>query len=396
MKNWLVVCPTEIEYEETKNVFKKYDKGESCCTDMEDLYVFYFPKDIIYVLRGGIGRTLSTSRVTSALTLLDIHAVVVLGTCGALNGLSVGTTVYATKCNFGDFNTFDEVNYLGCAASDEKFLSENKKPLSLKQSLDFYGIKKVKAVSVDHIVDGDERAKLGEQYSIVDMESANISTVCRMFNKEFLSIRTVTDVDNFKDYEKNAKIAAKNSAMVFAKAITKSVSNADILNALGSHCYLNFPKKGVNFVDISGILETPEYFKYVLSKMKEYIPSQTTKLVAIESRGFLFASPLAVELNIPLVMVRKKGKLPGILTKVEYKKEYGKDELYYQNIAFNKNDKVVIIDDLGFTYNTVKALRQSLVNYGVEVLTIVVAGALQYPDDLLGVEYALDLVTQEK
>ena len=86
----------------------------------------------------------------------------------------------------------------------------------------------------------------------------------------------------------------------------------------------DFPKKGILFYDITGVLVNPEAFKFVLEKCYEiYKDAKIDAVAGVESRGFIFAAPLAEKLGIPLVLIRKKGKLPGDTYECSYALEYG-------------------------------------------------------------------------
>lgn len=108
----------------------------------------------------------------------------------------------------------------------------------------------------------------------------------------------------------------------------------------------DFPKKGVLFEDFSPLLRDPELLKLCISLLKTRCHDRFDVVVGLESRGFILGSLLAYELNIPFVMVRKAGKIPGETYTVEYEKEYGKDAFSLSQTAINQGDRVLIIDDL--------------------------------------------------
>ncbi|MBQ2081913.1 MAG: adenine phosphoribosyltransferase, partial [Treponema sp.] len=90
----------------------------------------------------------------------------------------------------------------------------------------------------------------------------------------------------------------------------------------------DFPKPGVLFYDITGILRHPEAFKYSIDRMTEiYAGKKIDAVAGIESRGFIFAAPFAERMEIPLVLIRKKGKFPGKTYSCSYSLEYGKAEV---------------------------------------------------------------------
>ena len=115
----------------------------------------------------------------------------------------------------------------------------------------------------------------------------------------------------------------------------------------------NFPKKGILFQDITSITDDQKLFKEVVTKLKEYsIKNNITKIAGIEARGFIFGSAAAIQSNLPFIPIRKKGKLPGKIYKQKYKLEYGIDEIEVHKNAANKEDKILIIDDLIATGGT--------------------------------------------
>ena len=132
----------------------------------------------------------------------------------------------------------------------------------------------------------------------------------------------------------------------------------------------HWPKQGVMFRDITTLLENPDAFAYVIQKFREeYSSKNITKIVGIDSRGFIFGSALARELHLPLVLVRKKGKLPAETVSQEYQLEYGTDKVEIHKNSIQKGDKVLIVDDLIATGGTAVAACQL-----VEKLDGIVAG----------------------
>jgi len=118
----------------------------------------------------------------------------------------------------------------------------------------------------------------------------------------------------------------------------------------------DFPKKGIAFYDISSILAAPKEFNKIVNKMAiEVKKLKANTIVGIDSRGFIFAAAVAYKLKLKLVMIRKKGKLPGKTFSIDYNLEYGNNQLEIQKDMLDKNDKVVIIDDIFATSGTIQA-----------------------------------------
>lgn len=130
----------------------------------------------------------------------------------------------------------------------------------------------------------------------------------------------------------------------------------------------NFPKDGILFKDITPLLAEPAAFQYVLKQMSTYIEQKNVNAIAaIESRGFIFASPIAQMLNLPFVLVRKPGKLPAKTKTVEYSLEYGSGKLEIHEDAIRPGMKVAIVDDLLATGGTARGARDLIAKCGGSV-----------------------------
>ncbi|MCS6857044.1 MAG: adenine phosphoribosyltransferase [Sandaracinaceae bacterium] len=118
----------------------------------------------------------------------------------------------------------------------------------------------------------------------------------------------------------------------------------------------DFPKPGVVFRDITPLLADPEAYRLAISLMRQSVEElRPQAIVAIESRGFLFGAPLALELGLPLVPVRKRGKLPRAVQRVEYALEYGTDALEMHRDVLRPGLRTLIVDDVLATGGTARA-----------------------------------------
>ena len=118
----------------------------------------------------------------------------------------------------------------------------------------------------------------------------------------------------------------------------------------------NYPIKGVMFRDITTLLNNSGGFRAAIDEfVNRYKDIKIDKIVAIESRGFIIAAPLAYLLNVGLVLIRKPGKLPSKTIVQDYELEYGTDRIEVHMDAINKGDKVLIVDDLIATGGTAEA-----------------------------------------
>ncbi|MGM0441532.1 MAG: adenine phosphoribosyltransferase [Elusimicrobiota bacterium] len=118
----------------------------------------------------------------------------------------------------------------------------------------------------------------------------------------------------------------------------------------------DFPKDGVQFKDITTLIKNRDAFKESIDWMcSNYKNKKVDKVLAVESRGFIFGAPVALQLNAGLILVRKEGKLPAESLRVKYELEYGEDVLEMHKDALEPKDNVIIVDDLLATGGTTEA-----------------------------------------
>lgn len=139
----------------------------------------------------------------------------------------------------------------------------------------------------------------------------------------------------------------------------------------------DFPVKGINFRDVTTLFKSHECLEIMLEELYEiYKDKGITKIVGIESRGFIMASALAVKLGAGIVLCRKPGKLPAETIQESYSKEYGTDTIEIHKDAIDENDVVLLHDDLLATGGTMKAAynlvkkfnpKQIYVNFIIEI-----------------------------
>ena len=130
----------------------------------------------------------------------------------------------------------------------------------------------------------------------------------------------------------------------------------------------DFPIKGIIYYDITSVLAKPEAFQYCIECMVDIYSEKCIDAVAcIEARGFLFASPFAVRMGIPLIPIRKKGKLPGITLSKKYDLEYAQAEIEVHRADIPEGKRILLVDDLIATGGTLDASRALLNAGGAEV-----------------------------
>ena len=121
----------------------------------------------------------------------------------------------------------------------------------------------------------------------------------------------------------------------------------------------DFPKPGIGFKDITPILLDAGLFGRAVELMAApYAGAGISRVVSIESRGFIFGAPIALRLGAGLVPIRKPGKLPAATQRVDYALEYGTDALEMHNDAVGPRDRVLVIDDVLATGGTAAAAGQ--------------------------------------
>jgi adenine phosphoribosyltransferase len=133
----------------------------------------------------------------------------------------------------------------------------------------------------------------------------------------------------------------------------------------------DFPKAGILFKDITPLLQNRDAFRYTLDQMTElYKDAQVDVVVGIESRGFIFAAPLADRLHAGFVLVRKLGKLPADTISAEYALEYGTNTMEMHLDAIKPGQRVLIVDDLLATGGTVGATAKLVEQLGGVVVAL--------------------------
>lgn len=130
----------------------------------------------------------------------------------------------------------------------------------------------------------------------------------------------------------------------------------------------DFPKPGILFYDVTSIFTDPQAFRFVINQMLDsYLKEKIDGVIAIEARGFLLGSCFALERKLPLVLARKKGKLPGKTVSEDYALEYGHATLEIHTQDLIAGEKYLIIDDLVATGGTLEAVAKMVERQGAKV-----------------------------
>ena len=129
----------------------------------------------------------------------------------------------------------------------------------------------------------------------------------------------------------------------------------------------DFPKKGISFKDISPMLKEPQVLRKAVKRIGSQWDGQIDAIAALDARGFIFGGMLAFDMDLPLVMLRKIGKLPGATIRVSYDLEYGSAILEAGVDAFSKDCRVLVTDDLLATGGTANAACRLVEACGAKV-----------------------------
>lgn len=143
----------------------------------------------------------------------------------------------------------------------------------------------------------------------------------------------------------------------------------EVLDSIKS--YPDFPKKGILFRDLMPLLSKPDIFSNLINDMSSNsIFNDSDAIIAIDARGFIFGSGIALNLKKPLIVARKPGKLPGEIYEEKYNLEYGSNSLSIQKESIDKFEKFVIVDDLLATGGTIKCVESIIKNAGKKILGV--------------------------
>ena len=141
----------------------------------------------------------------------------------------------------------------------------------------------------------------------------------------------------------------------------------------------NWPEPGVTFRDIAPLFKDPKALRIVVDALAQrYINTGVTHIAALDARGFLIGGILAYQLNLPLILVRKKDKLPGPTLRQEYQLEYGTATVEVQTDACAAGDRILIVDDLIATGGSILAAATLLRQLGAQIVEA--AAIIDLPD----------------
>jgi len=387
---YIILCPMEKEFNSICDTFKKYGCQEISSEDYSyQAKAFHFYKDLdLLVVKLGLGRTVSCYNFGMILHDHPNSSFILAGVCGAISpNLRLGNVVMPKNIIVGDFKV-ETPNFFGIEAEDCKSKILDCKPLKeifeegpiyhndypLYYDYDRFDAIEADFISIDRFADEDMKQKLMKlgdcKSKIVDMETASIYWLYKANRKpgtNFYPIRAVADVANpsintITDYNNGLAMALDKMSMTVFQFISQIVLDGEISNL---SWIKNFPKEGIDFLDIQSILANPELLRLCAINMGLLFKGKFNKVIALDARGFIFGSIISTYFNVPLVMARKKGKLPAETVEATYAKEYGTDTLEIEKEYLSKEDEILIVDDIAVTYGSINAVVSMLKNLGI-------------------------------
>ena len=155
--------------------------------------------------------------------------------------------------------------------------------------------------------------------------------------------------------------------------------------------YQDYPKKGIEFKDLLGIIQEPKIFKELILKMSSsQIIKNAEAIISIDARGFIFGSAISMQASKPMIVARKPGKLPGKLLKKKYSLEYGENSLTIQKKALERYNSYAIVDDLLATGGTVNCVSELLKSNNKEVVGLLVVVELMKLEGRLKLDFPVE------
>ena len=155
--------------------------------------------------------------------------------------------------------------------------------------------------------------------------------------------------------------------------------------------YKDFPKEGIEFKDVLGIIQEPRIFKELILEMSSsQIIKNAEAIISIDARGFIFGSAISLQVSKPMIVARKPGKLPGELVEKNYSLEYGENKLSIQKKALKKYSSYAIVDDLLATGGTVNCVSKILESNNKKVVGVLVVVELMKLEGKLKLNYPVE------
>ena len=339
----------------------------------------------VLISKIGIGRAASSYNFGKIESQYLPKKVIICGVAGACTrGLHIGDVVYNKISKVIDFNLGEQIpSGLSKSENDGFDYKEKIEYTPIEES--FFSLNQVMPsaiVTTDSFVYEEQKQKISEEMNniiriAVDMESAHLYYLCRKQNIPCIVFRGISDEmegEAESDFEANLPIAAENAAEITWSYIME-MDNAknEILSKI--EFVKDFPKKGVNFLDIQSILKYPEAVDLVMDELVARVcnmENKITKIVALDARGFILGTLLADRLNLPLIMARKKGKLPTECYESAYEKEYGTDIIQIEKSALAEGDRILVADDIAVTFGSVNSVIDCVEQAKAKVVGIAV------------------------
>lgn len=372
-------------------------KAKSLSEISVNLYRNVKDKNPIHILiaKIGIGRAASSFALGNLLQKYSIKKVIVCGVAGACSEtLEIGDVVYNAQSRVLDFNLGYNI-ISGLSTLENEDFPYGEKILYTECEESFFRLFKVKPACIattDSFVYEDDKKKIAKDLNnfiniAIDMESAHLYYLCRREKIPCIVFRGISDLmigEAESDFEANLPIASKSAAQAtLAYIIDQDEAKCEVLSKIDF--IKDFPKKNINFLDIQSILKYPTTVDFLADELVAKIcnmENSITKIVALDARGFILGTLLADRLNLPLIMARKKGKLPTECYESAYEKEYGKDIIQIEKSALYQNDRILIADDIAVTFGTVKSVMNCIEQAGATAVGVAIFATISEQEEI--------------
>ena len=342
----------------------------------------------VVVVKSGVGKVNSAICAQLLIDKFKVSSIIFTGVAGALNkDLEIYDIVVSKDAIQHDVDVTKLGYKRGQIPESDLMIFDADEVLlnsAIKVGEKFsINVLKGRVLSGDQFIGSKDKVEdLRSEFSgdCVEMEGASLAQVCHLNAVPFLIIRSISDKAddsanlNYEDFVSGASVNSFNLVKEIIRDIREFESEKDFfrLNSIKDSIQTipDFPKKGIQFRDINTLFRNPTTFNLMVDIFVEELIGKDFDVIAgIESRGFILASILANRFNKPLLLIRKKGKLPGDVVSESYELEYGSDSLEIQNGSLEKGDKVLIIDDLIATGGTALASAKLVEKFDAKVFS---------------------------
>ena len=340
----------------------------------------------VVIVKSGAGKVNAGACAQLMMVRFPLSALIMTGVAGGLNPTLNTHDIVISKDSLQHDIDAKELGYERGRVpfSDLKhFTADPLLRAAARKAADKHQLKAIegRVLSGDRFVSGVKEAEaIRKEFDgdCVDMESAAVAQVCTINKVPHLLIRSISDKADESastDFAAMLKTAAKNSHRLVSETIAMLDLQVDRTHEPAIKSLIrtvpDWPKKGVQFRDITTLLKDPAGFRRTIDVLADRYAEGSLRpdiIVGIDARGFILGAALADRLGIGFVPIRKKGKLPAKTESEEYELEYGKDRIEIHSDAIAPGARVLIVDDLIATGGTALAACKLVERLGGKII----------------------------